>query len=66
VPNKYTWHAEQQCIKRCKNKQILKDCIMVLVRLDRHNNCIDGIPCSMCENIIKKYKIRKVINIKCC
>jgi hypothetical protein len=63
VPNKYTLHAEQYCINKCKNKNILKDCILVLIKLDNQNKCIYGSPCDMCNNIIKKYKIKKIISI---
>ena len=62
--NKYTVHAEQQCIKKCNNKRILKNCILVLVRLNRMNNvAIPCAPCTMCCGIIKKYGIQKVINL---
>lgn len=61
VPNKYTWHAEQKCIKNYPNKNNLKYCTLVVVRIDRANNIIPCQPCKMCSSITNKYKVRKVI-----
>ena len=61
VLNKYTWHAEQTCIQRCKNKKILKHCTLILIKLNNQGICIPGKPCDMCDHIINKYKIKKVI-----
>jgi len=65
MANKYSIHAEQSCINKCKNKKIIKYCTLILVTIknDTLNKCC---PCSMCEHIIKKYKVRKVINYYNC
>jgi len=56
VPNKYTVHAEQDCISKCpKNK--LKHSIMILVKI---SNLEDIYPCMMCTGIITKYGIKRV------
>ena len=61
VANKYTWHAEQRCIKNYFNKSNLKYCTLIIVRIDRNNNVIPCQPCKMCCSIINKYRVRKVI-----
>lgn len=61
VPNKYTIHAEQDCINKLKNKSILKDCILLVIKITPSGNLINSFPCNMCDRIIKKYKVRKVI-----
>ncbi len=58
-PCKYTYHAEQLCIKKCKNKAIIKHCTLILVRLGNAHECS---PCKMCSHIMNKYKLA---NIKC-
>jgi len=64
VANKYTWHAEQRCIQKYKNKMNLKNnnfkFVIVLVRLNKNKEIIPSSPCSMCSHIIKKYKINVV------
>lgn len=59
---KYCIHAEQDCINKCKNKKILKKCILILIKLTGSGELKQCEPCKMCSHIIKKYKIRKVIN----
>lgn len=56
-PIKHTYHAEQLCIQRCKNKAMLKKCTLILVRITDGTNVQ---PCSMCAHIIKKYGIPRV------
>ncbi len=66
---KYTYHAEQSCIMKCPNKNILKNCTLILVRLVKNTNTNTDTnisiakPCPMCAHIINKYKIRRVICI---
>jgi len=42
----------------------LEHCTLILIKLDKHNNCIQGEPCDMCDRIIKKYGIKKIIMIE--
>jgi hypothetical protein len=68
-PCKYTFHAEQVCIKRCRDKNVIKKSTMILVRktgnTDNNNPNIHPIkevrPCKMCQHIIEKYKLRRII-----
>lgn len=62
-PNKYTVHAEQDCISKVKNKTILKKATLYIVKIDKLGNFIDCYPCHMCSRIIDKYKVKKII---CC
>lgn len=64
MAKKYSVHAEQACINNVKNKNILKECTLVLLKLNRNGYLTDCEPCEMCAHIIKKYKIKKVIVIK--
>jgi len=61
VSNKYSIHAEQDCISKCKNKALLKYCILVLVRLNNNNEPVKCCPCAQCQRLINKYRIRKVV-----
>lgn len=63
VPNKYSIHAEQSCINKCKNKTIIRKCTLILVTVSNENVLKHCKPCDMCAHIIKKYKVRKVL---CC
>ena len=63
--NKYSIHAEQNCISKYKNKKILKYCTLILVTI-KNNKLNKCCPCDMCNHIIKKYKVRKVINYYNC
>lgn len=60
VAYKYSIHAEQMCISKCKNKSLLANSILVLVRISSDGNIIPCFPCHKCEHIITKYKVRRV------
>ena len=62
VPNKYTIHAEQDCINNLKNKKILKFCILIVIKITNNGDIINSSPCENCCRIIKKYKVRKIIS----
>lgn len=59
---KYCIHAEQDCISKCRNKNILKYCSLILVKLTGQGNTKQCEPCNKCLHIINKYKIKKIIN----
>jgi hypothetical protein len=61
VANKYSIHAEQNCIQRCKNKNILKECTLILVKLNSKKQLVKCESCDKCCHVINKYKIKKVI-----
>jgi cytidine deaminase len=56
--NKYSWHAEQSCIRNCNNKKLISKSIMILVKLTK--GIKDVKPCTMCDHIIHKYKVRRI------
>ena len=70
VHDKYSIHAEKDAIQKIKNKNILKKCIIYIIRLKNSNeinikklhmyytNIEIGLPCTMCNNLINKYNIR--------
>ncbi len=57
--NKHSVHAEKDAIRKVKNKNILKDCKIYIIKL-RNNDIEQGIPCPMCYNLLKKYNINKI------
>jgi len=60
--NKYSTHAELDAIRKIKNKNILRECKIVIGKIN-NNNIEQGIPCDMCTNLLKKYGIKKICNI---
>jgi tRNA(Arg) A34 adenosine deaminase TadA len=56
VANKFTIHAEQDCISKCPKRRI-KNSYMILVKLTHLDNVA---PCAMCAGMISKYKIKRV------
>lgn len=61
VANKYSIHAEQSCINKVKNKNILRHCKLILVCVSNIGILKECKPCHMCWHIVNKYKIKKVI-----
>jgi len=55
--SKYSWHAERNCIKKCKRKNVLTGCDMYIVKITDYP--FDG-PCITCHKIIKKYGIKNI------
>ena len=60
---KYTIHAEENAISKIKNKTILKNCKMYLIKKTISNKIIDCNPCLNCFKILNKYKLNKIIII---
>jgi cytidine deaminase len=60
---KYTTHAEQSCISKYKNKRNLKNCTLIIIRINKDGYVIPCEPCRVCQKMINKYKIKKVICI---
>ena len=55
-PGVYTTHAEVDCIKKIKRKNIFKDAVMVVVKITGYTSC----PCDPCKSVIEKVGIKKV------
>lgn len=60
ILNKYSIHAELNCINNCKNKKIIKDSKMILFRISK-GQFIKCECCNICKKIIEKYNIKKVV-----
>jgi cytidine deaminase len=55
-------HAEKKAIINAKNKQILHECIIIIIKLV--NNIISfTTPCDMCKKLLHKYNITKIYSI---
>lgn len=54
-------HAEMSAVFRVKNKEMLKDCTIVVYREDRHGNPVLARPCSVCETMLKDYGIKHIM-----
>ena len=64
VPHKFCIHAERAAIMKVKNKKILKECRIVIIRIDAQGNIIPAEPCSMCAKLLDKYKLTNINTIK--
>lgn len=60
-----TIHAERAVVKALGDISQLRDCVLVVVRINRHNEILPSKPCHNCEMFLekcmKKYGLRKVM-----
>lgn len=56
-----TIHSEVASILKCKDKSILKDCILVNYRQTKDGIKANSRPCFTCQKIMKVYGIKRVI-----
>ena len=56
--NKYTVHAEKAAIMSVRNRHILKDCKIYIIKLTRDNNIEPAISCPACAKLLRKYHLR--------
>ena len=60
-----TIHAERAVVKALGDLSQLRDCVLVVIRLNRHNEVLPSKPCHNCEMFLekcmKKYGLRKVM-----
>jgi deoxycytidylate deaminase len=55
-PGVYTTHAEVDCIRKIKKKNIFKEAILIVVKITGYTSC----PCDPCKKVIRKTGIKKV------
>ena len=48
------------CISRCNNKNMIRKCKLILVKLRSNDTMKYCAPCDMCSKIIDKYKFQVV------
>lgn len=60
-PNKFSIHAENDAIKKIKNKNILKECKIFIGKII-NGELEQALPCQMCCDLLKKYGVSKI----CC
>ena len=61
--NKCSLHAEASAIKDALKKikqSELKQCELVIIRVNKMGECLNSKPCCNCTNLINKFCIRKV------
>jgi deoxycytidylate deaminase len=61
--NKYSIHAERDAIMKIKDKSILKYCKIYSIRINNELNIHQGIPCDMCNKLLNKYNLTKILCI---
>lgn len=54
-------HAEVSAILRIKNKELLRDSVMVVYREDKSGKLAMAKPCKVCQKIMKDFGISKAI-----
>lgn len=59
--NKYSVHAENEAIRKIKNKNILKECKIFIGKIT-NGEISQATPCDMCNKLLKKYGVKKI----CC
>ena len=59
IPKKYSIHAEKDAIMKVKDKKLLKESKIYVIRISRSDNFIIESPCDMCEKLLDKYNIKK-------
>jgi deoxycytidylate deaminase len=60
VAHRYSIHAEQACLFKCKNKKILSQCTLILVNLNQ-NGLQYCTSCPQCQKLLTKYKIKLIV-----
>jgi hypothetical protein len=63
--NEHTMHAECSVIKALGDMKLLRGCIMIVYRLNKHSEIRNSMPCSSCVTILHKcmtrWGLRRVI-----
>ncbi len=60
--SKYSIHAEKNAIQQISNKNILRKCKVFIIKI-KNGEIEQGVPCDMCNKLLKKYGIKKICNI---
>jgi len=60
--NKHSIHAERNAIRQVKDKHILKYCRIYIIKM-KNNEIENGLPCKMCNDLLKKYNITRICDI---
>lgn len=53
-------HAEMACVFRTKDKEVLKDCVMVIYREDKAGNPANARSCEACLKLLKHYGVKHI------
>lgn len=55
-----TLHAEAAAIFKVKNRELLKNCTMIVYREDKQGHASQSKPCEVCSAMLKHYGIKQV------
>lgn len=55
------WHSEMNALLKVKNKETLKNCTIVIFREDKMGNFKLAKPCSLCEELIRSFGLKKMV-----
>lgn len=58
--NKYSVHAENDAIRKIKNKHILKECKIFIGKIV-NNEISRCLPCDMCNKLLRKFGAVKIM-----
>ncbi len=59
---KYGIHAEKQAIMSVRNKNLLSESKIIIVRLN-NGSIVEAKPCVKCQNLLDKYKLSKICTL---
>ena len=60
--NKYSIHAEKDAIMSVKNKSLLPESRIIIIKIKNGKINVTG-PCEMCQKLLNKYKISRVCTV---
>ena len=60
--NTHSVHAEVNCIRKCRDKKILKKSTLIIIKI-KHNNITYCEPCEICWKYIRKHGVKTVKSI---
>lgn len=59
---KYSIHAEKKAIMSVRNKKLLSESKIVIIRLN-NGNIVEAKPCKMCNDLLIKYKLTNICTL---
>ena len=54
--NVSSYHAEMGVLYQT-NRELLRDCILIVVRIDQYGNLINSKPCEKCQPVLERWGV---------